>query len=475
MKQQKIIWLGAFAAVALIAAGMIYWTQSSKTSSNNKEAAVGSEQQAGFKGLTSQELSDMLRKKDFSLIDVHIPEQVHIPGTDYMIPYNDIDTLVSALPDKNAKVVLYCRSGSMSKIAAEALAEKGYVNVFNLTNGMNEWLVEGRETAPKGSVPTGILSENIAYVALGPSNQVAVINMDDGTVIDVLPAGNNPHGIAAAGGYIFTSSTRMGPKEMLMEPDHNDGEPMDMKRMMSLGSNTIAVIDPEKKKIIKEINVDGGSHHMAATPDGVKVLASVPSLSGVAIIDAESLEETNFVKTGKITNYVAVSPDGTKAYVTNKGEDTLSVIDLKTESVTANIPTGLRPDHIAVGKEGKFVYVSNAGDDTVSVIDVQAQELVDAIEVGETPHGLSVLPDGQRLYVANSESRDVSVIDLSKNMVINTIQMGQEVSHLEAAPNGKRVLVNSESAKKIYIIDAAQDKIVDTIMLDQEPHQVTFQ
>jgi rhodanese-related sulfurtransferase len=107
-----------------------------------------------YKGLSSSELAAMLENKNFRIIDVHIPEQNHIPKTDYMIPFNDIDKIISVLPDKNEEIVLYCRSGSMSKIVAEELVSRGYVNIFDLTNGLNEWTAEGMDVLPIDSVKT---------------------------------------------------------------------------------------------------------------------------------------------------------------------------------------------------------------------------------------------------------------------------------------------------------------------------------
>jgi len=105
-----------------------------------------------FKSISSDELSTMLENKDFTLIDVHIPEQEHIPGTDYMIAYNDVDKIISEISSKDAKVVLYCKSGNMSKKTSKALAEKGYTNIFELDKGLNEWKATGKEVLPKGSV-----------------------------------------------------------------------------------------------------------------------------------------------------------------------------------------------------------------------------------------------------------------------------------------------------------------------------------
>lgn len=105
-----------------------------------------------YTSIDSAQLSSMLENKDFILIDVHTPEQRHIPKTDYMVASTKIDKITSVLPDKNTKVVVYCRSGSMSKFAAQELVRLGYTNVHELDNGFNEWLLQNRETLPKGSV-----------------------------------------------------------------------------------------------------------------------------------------------------------------------------------------------------------------------------------------------------------------------------------------------------------------------------------
>jgi len=106
----------------------------------------------GFTSISSNELSTELKNKNFILIDVHTPEQKHIPGTDYMIAYNDINKIISAIPNKNSKVILYCRSGSMSKRVAKELVTKGYTNVIDLSNGLNGWISENKPTVPKGSI-----------------------------------------------------------------------------------------------------------------------------------------------------------------------------------------------------------------------------------------------------------------------------------------------------------------------------------
>lgn len=93
-------------------------------------------------------LARLLENKSFALINVHTPYAGEIGRTDLFIPFDQVEANRSKLPaDRSARLVVYCRSGAMSAIAARTLVQLGYTDVWNLDGGMVAWADAGSPVA----------------------------------------------------------------------------------------------------------------------------------------------------------------------------------------------------------------------------------------------------------------------------------------------------------------------------------------
>lgn len=83
-------------------------------------------------------------EEEFIIVDVREQYEFdsgHINGA-ILIPYTEIENRAEELlPDKNMQILVYCRSGRRSEIAAECLANLGYTNVKEF-GGINDWPYE---------------------------------------------------------------------------------------------------------------------------------------------------------------------------------------------------------------------------------------------------------------------------------------------------------------------------------------------
>lgn len=78
-------------------------------------------------------------------VNVHVPFEGDIAGTDLSVPYNRIRPQAEKLPVPGTPLAVYCRSGSMSADAVPVLVALGYDDIVELDGGMLAWEESGRK------------------------------------------------------------------------------------------------------------------------------------------------------------------------------------------------------------------------------------------------------------------------------------------------------------------------------------------
>jgi rhodanese-related sulfurtransferase len=107
--------------------------------SGSSEGSNGSSKEASWTQLSPTELETMMKDRDVFLVNVHVPYEGEIPGTDAFIPYDQIASHIDELPSDPSKLVIYCRTGHTSGLAAQALAATGYTGFYELEGGYTAW------------------------------------------------------------------------------------------------------------------------------------------------------------------------------------------------------------------------------------------------------------------------------------------------------------------------------------------------
>lgn len=104
---------------------------------------------------TTEKVEARINNPDFQgvLIDVREQDEFrasHLPGAlgvgRGILEYHIADLV----PDTQQEIVLYCRGGNRSALAADSLREMGYTNVHSMTGGYRKWNEEGRAETTEG-------------------------------------------------------------------------------------------------------------------------------------------------------------------------------------------------------------------------------------------------------------------------------------------------------------------------------------
>ena len=99
----------------------------------------------GYEQISGDEAKRIMdSEKGYIIIDARTDEEFnegHIEGAILIPEYEIGDRAENELPDKEQLILVYCRSGRRSKIAAQALADLGYINVKEF-GGIIDWKYE---------------------------------------------------------------------------------------------------------------------------------------------------------------------------------------------------------------------------------------------------------------------------------------------------------------------------------------------
>lgn len=107
--------------------------------------ASESENQIDYEQISGDEAKALMdSESEYIIIDARTEAEYaegHIPGAILIPEYEISEQAETKLPDKNELILVYCRSGRRSKIAAEELVKLGYTNVKEF-GGIIDWKYE---------------------------------------------------------------------------------------------------------------------------------------------------------------------------------------------------------------------------------------------------------------------------------------------------------------------------------------------
>lgn len=286
-----------------------------------------------------------------------------------------------------------------------------------------------------GVRPTGIAATNqYVFVANGETNNLSVIEVATSRVKpDLIAVGSSPMAVAVSpnGAWVYVANygsndvsvidgrtlkevTRIkvgkGPFGIAVSPDGKRAY------VTNFDSNDISVIDTASRQVIQTIKDIPYPSDIKVSPDGRR--AYVASLE-IVVVDLERGRALREIEVDEFPWRLAVAPDGQFVYTTIDPNDSgtpgkVQVVNTQNNRVIANIDIGLDPLGLAITPDGGFLLAVNYTSNNVSVIDTQQQKVIATLSEMMflfEPLEVAITPDGRKAFVTN-KSNSVSVIEL---------------------------------------------------------------
>lgn len=316
-----------------------------------------------------------------------------------------------------------------------------------------------------------LLAGAVAAAAAQTGDRVYTADQTSNTVSVIDPAANKLLGSIHLGEAVPVALSPLYHGELLVHglgfsPDHKTLD------VVSIGSNSITLIDTETNTVKGKIYVGRSPHEAFFRPDGRELWVAVRGENYVSVIDPVRRKEVRRIETANGPGMVLFRPDGKFAFVPSSFTPEMDVIDTatyqviarvkqtspfspnlavdqdevwltlkdsgKTQVVSAKPPfrtltvleTGPITNHVTfiTNANGRFAYISVGGKDEVVAYrrdPGSAPKLIATIKAGDLPHGIWGSGDGRRVYVGLENGDAVQAIDTMTNQVVATIPVGQ--------------------------------------------------
>ncbi|HCN94182.1 MAG TPA: hypothetical protein DIT86_13325 [Hyphomonas sp.] len=324
---------------------------------------------------------------------------------------------------------------------------------------------------------------NVVFVPMGGNNEIAVIDVDTNKVVERITGVPAVHGLAKTpdGKLLIAGSfTEVEPGATIPErpagvsaEDHAAHHAKSASRPVAKSAviSRVTFIKVKDRSVVRRVDVPGGVHHVAASPNGFFAAVTHPNQDAVSVIDIRTFTVVATVKTGAVPNYAAFSQDGARLYISDSGDNSVSIVRTANWRVSDRVKVGEAPEHLVVRDDLGKMFVNNVGDGTVSVIDLKHLAVAKVLKGGEDPHGIDVSEDGRTLFVSAKGANKLIAIDLSSGDR-RELTLAPQPYHLAVIKGQGVIYVSSVELPKLWVVDAKTLKLTGTIDVGGKGHQL---
>jgi len=261
-------------------------------------------------------------------------------------------------------------------------------------------------TIPVGVMPYGVVtgSNDLAYVSLEGSSQIAVVDLANQRVSSLIDVPAEPAGLTLWGDFLYVSHFWSGDISMIYLPQAR------VVQTVSTGSDTSLFqnIEPDITRGIAylpqtRLNAENTAlaYDSAAFP-----VVNVISLRDLTVLRDRRVALDTADRPVNMPFSVALDRFAQRIYIANAGSDSVSVIDLNTGVARAHIPVGANPRGLILNGDNTLLYVHSELDGTVTTIDTRSYAITDVLPIINLNVSLDVLLGAQLFHSATDPRMD---------------------------------------------------------------------
>ncbi len=288
---------------------------------------------------------------------------------------------------------------------------------------------------------------------------------------------------------VGTSPVGLSPDDIIASPDDRTLYVSRIVRTESgrpTGRGEVVAVDPATHAILWRAGFVGVPNHLAVSPDGTRIYATIVSTKQVYVIDPARHAVVDSIAVGIGPHDILVTPDGRRLYVGLILGNGLTIVDATTHRILHQTafragvrPLALTPDDrqlfVQLSYLHGFVVVDPATGDTLRRVHLPfrpGQPVPDSMPV-TADHGLRITADGRYLLANGSMANLVAIYSLPTLSLVATVPVGTDPNWIALTPDGAHAYVSNRGSNDVSVIDLASRREIARIRVGTFPERLT--
>jgi hypothetical protein len=279
------------------------------------------------------------------------------------------------------------------------------------------------------------------WVAVEDRRSVVKVDVRNGRVVRRVEVPGRPHNIAVSQTGVVAAALWGDERVALVRGSWRRnprirGAPHDVKfgaKKLVVANQGAAKINllSRKGKRRGQVQLKADPHDIAISPNGKTVWATLEGSDDMAVVSLEKKKVRRYVSTGRRPHDLLFAPDG-RLWVTDWG-GALHVFSQKGKLIKSR-SLGQEAHHLAFTKDGSQVWITDHGAHRIFVVSTRSFKVVKRFPIAGSPHHVAITSDGKKAVVADHDRGIVVVYRVSALERGRKIDVGPGPHGVWAAP-----------------------------------------
>jgi YVTN family beta-propeller protein len=249
----------------------------------------------------------------------------------------------------------------------------------------------------------------------------------------------------------------------------------------------VFALDTANDKLIWSTFVEGSPHHLAISPDGMRLYVPLYNRYFLLVLDAHSGQVIERWHTSLGNHSMKITKDGTKLFVGNMPSNLIWEYDTHTGQILKRFPAGEAVRPLQLDPDETHLIYQLSRFHGFKVREIASGSITNSVDLPQLPanvempdsypynvdHGLAVTPDNKMLLAAGSIVGYVAVYALPGYQLRGTISVGEDPNWIAVRSDSKVAFVSNRGSNSLSVLDLSTLKEIKRIPLGKMPARLS--